>query len=117
MTAFRDRLTALCAALPGATYATPEDGALHSWKIGGKMFACMGTVDPGVSVKCRDAETAALLIDAGVAARAKYFHKSWVRLPEDVADGELKHRLEASYALVRAGLPKKAQADLPPWEG
>jgi len=113
---FEDRLTAICSPLPGATHAHPSDGELHSWKVGEKMFACMGTHDPGVSVKTPDAETAAMLIDAGVASKAKYFHRTWVRLPETVAEDELRHRIYSSYDLVRASLTKKFQANLAPRE-
>ena len=113
---FDDRLTAICSALPGAVHALPTDGELHSWKVGDKMFACMGTMDPGVSVKTRDVETATMLIDAGVAEKAKYFHRSWVRLPESVAEDELRYRVHSSYDLIRASLTKKFQATLAPRE-
>jgi predicted DNA-binding protein (MmcQ/YjbR family) len=108
----RARVAALCAGLPGAEASDPWGGGHDAWKVGGKMFACLGATDPGVSVKCADVETAALLIETGVAERAPYFHRSWVRLPETVGDDELAHRVRASYALIRAGLPKKAQAAL-----
>lgn len=78
------------------------------------MFACLGTVDPGVSVKTRDVETAQMLIEAGVGTKAKYFHRSWIRLPDDCPDDELRHRVVASYDLIRSSLTKKAQAELPP---
>lgn len=115
-TPFRARLDAICADLPGAEKSDPWGGGHDAWKIGGKMFACIGASLPGVSVKCADIETAAMLIEARVADRAPYFHKSWVRLPEDVAAEELTHRVRASYGLVRKGLTKKLQATLGPWE-
>ncbi len=107
-----DRVAALCAGLPGAAVSDPWGGGHHAWKVGGKMFACMGATIPGVSVKCADVETATMLIEAGIALRAPYFHASWALLPETVADDELAHRVRVSYALIRAGLPKKAQAAL-----
>lgn len=110
---FRARLDAICASLPGAVWADPTEGELASWKIGGKMFACTGTMTPGVSVKCPDVETAEMLIEAGAAEKAKYFHRSWVRLGEDIDDATLRHRLETSYDVVRSGLTKKVQAALP----
>ncbi len=112
--AFRNRVAAVCANLPGAEVSDPWGGGHDAWKVGGKMFACIGAVLPGVAVKTPDAETAAMLIDAGVAARAPYFHRSWALLPEGADDNELRHRLEVSYDLVRAGLTKKAQAALAP---
>ena len=111
---FRARLAAIAAPLPGAEVSDPWGGGHDAWKVGGKMFACIGAVLPGVAVKTADVETATMLIDAGVGAKAPYFHKSWVLLPEDVDPGELKHRIEASYDLVRSGLTKKLQAELGP---
>ena len=79
------------------------------------MFACIGAVTPGVSVKCPDVETAELLIELGRAERAPYFHRSWVLVPWGKVDsGGLRHRLEVAYATIRGGLTKKAQAALPP---
>ena len=108
----RDRCLAIAGGWPGVAHATAAD-ELPSLKIGGKMFATFGHSDPGVSVKTDSIETAAMLIDAGVAGRAKYFHRSWVRLPEDAPDDELRHRLACSYDLVRASL-KKAERDALP---
>ncbi|MEO0991085.1 MAG: MmcQ/YjbR family DNA-binding protein [Pseudomonadota bacterium] len=111
---FRTTVDAICAALPGAEKSDPWGGGHDAWKVGGKMFACIGSVDPGISVKTPDIETAEMLIEAGVGTKARYFHKSWIRLPENTAESELRHRLEISYDIVRAGLTKKAQAALPP---
>ena len=110
----RAQIDELCAALPGATPAHPPE--LTSWKVGGKMFACFGGdgVMDGVSVKCRDLETAAMLIETGAAIRAPYFHASWVRLPFSEADPQdARHRIEVSYDIVRASLPKAARSALP----
>ena len=110
----RDRVRTLCSALPGVTC----DGLLgpghDSWKVGGKMFAAVGARDTGVSVKTDSVETAQMLIDAGVGARAPYCHASWVHLPEGCPDDELRHRLLTSYDIIRAGLTRKAQAALAP---
>ena len=116
MTPFRDRVTVICATLPGAEVSDPWGGGHDAWKIGGKMFACIGAVTPGISVKCADIDTAQMLIDAGIGARAPYFHRSWIQLPEDVAQDELTARLIAAYDQIRAGLPKKLQATLAPRE-
>ena len=109
----RDRVNAFCATLPGAEVSDPWGGGHDAWKVGGKMFASVGAVQTGVSVKTDSIETAQMLIDAGIGTRAPYFHRSWVHLPEDVAEDELHHRLMASYRLVRSGLPKRVQATLP----
>ncbi|MEO0677199.1 MAG: MmcQ/YjbR family DNA-binding protein [Pseudomonadota bacterium] len=111
----RADVDAICGALPGATLALPPE--LISWKVGGKMFACIaGGESPGdgVSVKCADTDIAAMLIDAGEAVRAPYFHKSWVRLPFEATDhGTAQHRINVSYDIIRKSL-KKAERDALP---
>ena len=109
----RTKLDAICVKLPGAEKSDPWGGGHDAWKIGDKMFACIGAVDSGVSVKCVDVETAQMLIDAQIGRRARYFHTSWVNLPDDVADEELFHRVTGSYDLVRSKLPKKFRDTLP----
>lgn len=109
----RDAINAICKAFPGAEVSDPWGGGHDAWKVGGKMFACVGAVMQGVSVKTDSIETAEMLIGAGVGAKAPYFHRSWVLLPFDSAPDELRHRLEASYRIVRASLTKRAQSTLP----
>jgi predicted DNA-binding protein (MmcQ/YjbR family) len=102
----------ICATFPGAEVSDPWGGGHDAWKVGGKMFACIGAVEPGVSVKTDSAETAQLLIEAGVGRKARYFHRSWINLPWETDADEFRLRLEQSYRLVRSGLPKKVQAEL-----
>ena len=109
---FRNLVAKIAAPLPGAEVSDPWGGGHDAWKVGGKMFACIGATLPGVAVKTADVDTASMLIDAGVGQKAPYFHKSWVLLPVDVENDELRHRVLASYDLVRGGLTKKAQAAL-----
>ena len=111
--AVRKSVADICDLLPGAEVSDPWGGGHDAWKVGGKMFALIGAVQEGVSVKCRDIETAEMLKDAGVARDVKYLHKSWVRLPEDTEPDELRHRLLASYDLVRAKLPASVRKSLP----
>lgn len=108
-----DRLHGICKTLPGAEKSDPWGGGHDAWKVGEKMFACIGMVADGVSVKCEDVETAQMLIEAGVGIKAPYFHKSWIKLPVSVADDELRHRVLASYDKIRGSLTKKMQASLP----
>ena len=109
----RAAVNAFCATLPGADLSDPWGGGHDAWKVGGKMFACIGVANDGVSVKTPDIETAGLLIEMGRAERAPYFHKSWVRLPwNHVEREEFEDRLRTSYDIVRSGLPKKVQAAL-----
>jgi len=110
----RETVNTICATFPGAELSDPWGGGHDAWKVGGKMFACIGTANDGVSVKTPDIETAQMLIEAGVGVKAPYFHRSWIRLPWDTDPDELHHRLTASYDIVRAGLTKKLQATLAP---
>jgi predicted DNA-binding protein (MmcQ/YjbR family) len=110
----RARVNALCATFPGAERSDPWGGGHDAWKVGGKMFACIGAIQTGVAVKTDSIERAQMLIAQGDAERAPYFHRSWVYLPETVDDDTLSHRLTVSYRLIRAGLTRKQQAALPP---
>lgn len=101
-----------CCNLPGAEHSDPWGGGHDAWKVGGKMFACIGSLNDGVSVKTPDIETAQMLIEAGVGTKAPYFHRSWIRLPWGTDEDELRHRLAVSYDIVRASLTKKFQATL-----
>ena len=101
----------ICAAHPGATASDPTT-ELDSWKVGGKMFACFGDRIDGVCVKTDSIETATMLIDAGAATKAPYFHKSWVLVPFDSAEEELRHRIGASYDIIFKALPKKLRDEI-----
>jgi predicted DNA-binding protein (MmcQ/YjbR family) len=113
----RGDFDALCAAHAGATLSGP--GELDAWKVGGRTFACFGHVDTRdantghASVKCPDVETATMLIDAGAATKAPYFHRSWVQLDLARLDpDEAAHRIAVSYDTVRKGLPKAVREAL-----
>ncbi len=108
-------VNAHCAARPGAEVDDPWDGGLAAWKFDGKIFALVGALDDGASVKCPDIETARLLIDMGHAERAPYLHASWVRIPgRAVPESDLRERLTTSYRLVRAARPMTLQEAFPP---
>ena len=113
----RARVNAICATLPGAEVSDPWGGGHDAWKVGGKMFASVGAVMTGVSVKTASVDSAEMLIEAGVGQRARYFHRSWIHLPDDCDEGELRHRIVTSYQLIRASLTRKLQAGLPPFQG
>lgn len=114
----REFVNAICAKFPGAEVSDPwaamnKDGQRHdAWKVGGKMFASIGAIASGVSVKTKSVETAQMLIDVGVGTKAPYFHKSWVLLPFETDEDELRHRISESYQIIRGKLPKKVQAGL-----
>ncbi len=106
-------VNAFCATFPGAEVSQPFGPEHDCWKVGGKMFAIIGQMGDGVSVKTDHVDTARLLIETGRAIRAPYLHASWARIPFGcVPDDELRDRIATSYALIRAGLPKKVQAAL-----
>ncbi len=101
----------LAARHPGGEQSQPFGPGSDVWKVGGKIFAV--TNADGSAVKTDGIETAALVIEAGRALRAPYFHASWMLVPHGrVPDGELSERIATSYALIRASLPKKVQAAL-----
>jgi len=113
----RAEFDAICATKPGAVLS--GQGELDAWKVGGKMFACFGHVEDRaenietVSVKCADVDTAEMLIEAGAARRAKYFHKSWVSLDLGALDkDEADHRVAVSYDSIVSKLPKKTREAL-----
>ena len=110
----RQTVNDICKTVPGAEVSDPWGGGHDAWKVGGKMFASMGAVMEGVSVKTDSIETAQMLIEAGVGVKAPYFHRSWINISWDMEEEELRARLTASYQLIRASLPKKLQAALAP---
>jgi predicted DNA-binding protein (MmcQ/YjbR family) len=110
----RATVNRICASFPGAEVSDPWGGGHDAWKVGGKMFASVGAVLPGVSVKTESVEQAEMLIEAGIGTRAPYFHRSWIHLPDDCDPGELEHRLRRSYEIIRSALPRKVQAALAP---
>ncbi|WP_300014126.1 MmcQ/YjbR family DNA-binding protein [uncultured Roseobacter sp.] len=107
----------LCAGHPGAVLS--GSGELDAWKVGGKMFACFGHEEQRaantehVAVKCPDVDTAAMLIDAGAATKAPYFHRSWVQLDLPTLEtDEAQHRIAISYDTIVRGLPKSVREAL-----
>ena len=104
----RKDIDSICAGFAGATASDPTT-ELDSWKVGGKMFACFGDRIDGVCTKTDSVETATMLIDAGAATKAPYFHKSWVLVPFGTAPEDMTHRLRVSYDIIVAGLPKKTR--------
>lgn len=110
----RATVNQICAPLPGAEVSDPWGGGHDAWKVGGKMFASIGARGDGVAVKCATIEDAEHLEDMFGWPKAPYFHRSWVHIPLDTDVGELRHRIIASYRIVRASLTKKVQATLAP---
>lgn len=106
-------INAYCATFPGAEVSQPFGPDHDCWKVGAKMFAIVGQMGDGVSIKTDHVETARLLIETDRALRAPYLHASWARIPFGrLEDVEVKERIATSYALIRAGLTRKVQASL-----
>jgi predicted DNA-binding protein (MmcQ/YjbR family) len=113
----KEAINGICGGFPGAERSEPFGPGIDVWKVGGKIFACIGGATPGAAVKTDSVETAEMLISAGVGTKAPYFHRSWVLLPYDADADELRHRITASYSLIRGSLTKAAQATLPAYDG
>ena len=114
----RDFVNITCAEFPGAERSDPWGGGHDAWKVGGKMFACVGSVGDGVSLKTPDIETAGLLIEMGRAVQARYFHRSWVHIPWGmVAEDELAERLGRAYDIIRGSLTRRIRSELLPRQG
>ena len=109
---------AFCASLPHTTHVV-QWGDASVWKIGGKVFAIGGwsnAAEFGVSFKCSQASFAILSELPGVRP-APYLASrglSWVQRTDarSLSEDDLKTYVRQSYALVVAGLPKKAQQAL-----
>ena len=112
----RDTINDICRTFPGAEVSDPWGGGHDAWKVGGKMFACIGAKLPGVNIKTDSIETAQMLIEMGVGRKAPYFHRSWINVSWDLPEDELRQRLADSYRIVRAALARKAQASLAPFD-
>lgn len=112
----RDTVNRICATLPGAEVSDPWGGGHDAWKVGGKMFACIGATNGKVAVKCASLDEAEHLRDFFGWQRARYFHATWLEIDlEEAEEDLLRHRLEQSYRTIRGGLTKKAQAALAPY--
>lgn len=113
-----DRLKACALALPHATFVK-QWGENLVFKIGGKMFLLVsldGETIEGCAFKCTPADYARLTgeVDGIIPARYNMFKSHWVQLvdPDALTETQIKTQVRLAYDLVRAALPKKAQATL-----
>ena len=104
-----------CLSLPGAELSI-KWGDDHCYVIAEKMFAAHGPKGEGLSFKCSP-DAFEMLVESGAATPARYLARAkWVTVEKGaMPDKELKARLTEAYALVRAKLTKKKQAELPPF--
>lgn len=110
----RADIVAYCLAKPGAVADEPWAVDLVA-KVGGKIFAFMGSEDGpgGVGLKCgRDADEAAelrLAYPDTVTVSAYIGRHGWNSIVLDgaIPDDELAELIDASYDMVVAKLPKR----------
>ena len=104
-----------CLAKPGAWQDEPWEGDVVA-KVGPKVFAFLGPPDggrPGVGVKCgasRDVADEWLHRYPADASASPYIGRSgWnnLRYGSAIPDDEIFEAIDASYAMVVSGLPKK----------
>ncbi len=107
-------ISRICAALPGSELTHPFGDDLDVWKVSGKMFAVPGLNSGGVTLKCVSEDAALMLIEIGVAKRARYLKRGgWVTIDYDaMQDDDFRQRILDSYATVRKGLTKAQKAAL-----
>lgn len=109
-----DALRKLVRDWPGVT----EDvkwGTDLVFSVGGKMFCVTDTGGSGrLSFKVEDARFLELTDRPGIVPAPYLARAHWVSLPDPgvLSSAELKRLLRHSYELVRAKLPKAAQARL-----
>ncbi|MEI9813705.1 MAG: MmcQ/YjbR family DNA-binding protein [Acidobacteriota bacterium] len=104
-----------CLSLPGTTEEI-QWGDHLLFKIGGKMFAITSVDDPaaGMTVKADPQEFDELVERPGIIPAPYMARAKWVKLEsfDAVTRKELQQLVQRSHDLVRAGLTKKAQAEL-----
>ncbi len=106
-----------CLALPGAE-VVEQWGDDQVYKIAGKMFAAHAATGYELSFKCSP-EAFDMLVESGAGTPSRYLARAkWVTAKLDaLPDEELAARLVQAYSIVRKGLTKKLQAQLPPFGG
>ena len=111
-----DELLAYCLAKPGAWQDEPWEGDVVA-KVGGKIFAFLGSGDTGIGLKCgagRDAADEWLARYPADASVMPYIGRSgWNTLATSgaIPADELLEAIDASYEAVVRKLPRK---DRPP---
>ena len=106
-----DLITDTALALP-MTFVTEQWAGAQVFKVGTsetfKMFAILRHGSGEVTVKCPDGDTRDLLIEAGVARAHTHLPRGgWaVLLCGEMEADDVLARVEESYEVVRATLPK-----------
>jgi predicted DNA-binding protein (MmcQ/YjbR family) len=108
----RAALDKFCRSLPAATMMI-QWGDHQVYKVGGKMFAVIGS-GGSVSFKANDVAFE-MLVEPGVARPSPYMARAkWLYVDDAKAfpKGELRQYLAESHALVTKKLTRKAQREL-----
>ena len=110
------QLDALCAKWPGASRSIKWEVDLV-WSVAGKMFVVLCTLGPErgrLSFKVERERFLELTDQPGFMPAPYMARAFWVSVtePQTLDESELAGYVRQSYDLVRAGLPKKAQAAL-----
>jgi len=103
-----------CMSFPHATEAVQWGDDLV-FKIAGKMFAVIDLRPPNhIAFKCDPEKFVELAEREGIIPAPYMARAQWVSVQRHDAleAGELKDLIKASYAMVKARLPKKVQARL-----
>jgi len=94
-----------CASLRGTTLDFPFGPEIKVWKVGSKMFAAYATDGSGISVKCRTAHSASVLIELGKATQPPYLREGgWVMIGWNRPRSEIMDRVTTSYEIVLSTL-------------
>jgi predicted DNA-binding protein (MmcQ/YjbR family) len=108
----REGFDAACRALPAVTMVV-QWGESQVYKVGGRMFALLGS-DDGCSLKCSEIAYMALTV-AGTGRKMPYSSGgNWIAFPtlDTLPDEELTALLAQSHALIVAKLTRAARRDL-----
>lgn len=105
-----DALRALCLSFPGAVETQPFGEGVWVPKVGGKMFAIVGTHGGGPSISLKAEPALVESLQDSYEAIGPGYHlnkRHWVTCAADRLDDALLHDLaEDSYDLVVDGLPR-----------
>ncbi len=109
----REGVKRVCMALPGVTLDHPWDPDHDAYKVGGKMFAVIGSMG-GISFKVSDIAYE-VLTETGHARPAPYMARAkWVNLndPNDWPEEELADHLKSAHAIIAGKLTRKVRREL-----
>ena len=110
----RDDLNLFCAALPCATHVVQWGGS-DVWKVGGKVFAIIGTGDIGATVTFKVSDLAFEVLSDSPGLRPAPYMASrglkWIQHHDTpgLSGESLKDHIRASHGMAVAGLTRKAR--------